>query len=29
VSGFDPSAYDPADMVSRILSIFKPGKVRC
>lgn len=27
VSGFDPSAYDPADMVSRILAIFKPGKV--
>lgn len=27
VSGFDPTAYDPADMVSRILSIFKPGKV--
>jgi hypothetical protein len=27
VSGFDPTAYDPADMVSRILGIFKPGKV--
>ncbi|KAF6254298.1 S-adenosylmethionine decarboxylase [Scenedesmus sp. NREL 46B-D3] len=27
VSGFDPGAYDPADMVSRILGIFRPGKV--
>lgn len=27
VSGFDPTAYSPADMVSRILAIFKPGKV--
>lgn len=27
VSGFDPCAYCPADMVSRILAIFKPGKV--
>jgi hypothetical protein len=25
VSGFDPAAYDPADMVSRILAIFRPG----
>lgn len=25
VSGFDPDAYDPADMVSRILAIFRPG----
>eukprot|EP00775_Hariotina_reticulata_P009401 gene9401-9565_t len=27
ISGFDPAAYCPADMVSRILHIFKPGKV--
>lgn len=25
ISGFDPDAYDPADMVSRILAIFRPG----
>jgi hypothetical protein len=27
ISGFDPAAFCPADMVSRILHIFKPGKV--
>eukprot|EP00878_Enallax_costatus_P003200 GHUV01003401.1.p1 GENE.GHUV01003401.1~~GHUV01003401.1.p1 ORF type:complete len:351 (+),score=113.88 GHUV01003401.1:1075-2127(+) len=27
ISGFDPNGYCPADMVSRILAIFKPGKV--
>lgn len=25
ISGFDPDAYAPADMVSRILAIFRPG----
>lgn len=25
ISGFDPTAYDPADMVSRILAIFRPS----
>lgn len=25
ISGFDPDAYDSADMVSRILAIFRPG----
>eukprot|EP00877_Chromochloris_zofingiensis_P004332 jgi/Chrzof1/138/Cz01g04210.t1 len=27
VSNFDPAAYDPADMVSRISSIFRPDKL--